>query len=79
MTDFQEFEAAKVCAARFILSDGREFVFAAYEDEAGLHFSAIEGRPSMEAEDLALVACFQRIDAAGRIVEAIRRAEPSLS
>jgi hypothetical protein len=78
MTDFQDFEPAPIAAARFVLADGRSFVFAASEDAHGkLHFSAIEGTPSMHSLDLEQVACFERIDAQGRVVESIlRAAEP---
>jgi hypothetical protein len=77
VTDFVDFTPAPVAVARFILSDGREFTFAAHEDAAGLHFAAVEGE-GMTSDDLAMIVAFERIDAAGRVTESLRQAAAPL-
>ena len=73
-----DFEPEPIAAARFILSDGREFTFAAEQKPTGLHVHAVEGEVGMTSIDFALTVGIEYIDAAGRVIESVRQAATPL-
>jgi hypothetical protein len=71
---FVEYECSLVETARFVLQDGRTFVFAAHEVEPG-RFSVehIPNTPWMTRDDMDLLAELVYLDGLGRIAGRLTR------
>jgi hypothetical protein len=64
-----DYEIAVISAARFVCSDGTEFVFEASVDENGkLKMAALPHAPSMYRDDFERATHLEQIDVHGRVV-----------
>jgi len=81
MSDFVEFEHALIETARFVLRDGREFLFEARQTEPGKYaIQHIAGTPWMSSHDVDLLCAVEYRDGLGRIAGRLTRAvEPMQS
>jgi hypothetical protein len=79
VSNFEDYAAALIRSARFVLADGREFVLEAQQHEPGqMRIAHIPGTPQMHRDDIDQLVEVIYCDELGRVAGRLTRVAPSL-